>query len=169
VRTAKAALTALLTLLAVGCTSDKIPSHELTEHLVLKQVLLASNSSANLPLIVSAGNKHDLDALDAMEADGRLVLLPPETVIECHHDSTTDPRAIEAASVLSGKLIGRQFYVYRDAADFSKDTVDTAIKKYAPKTNDEMWIRMGGGLIELEKQAREIERLQERAKKVLPK
>jgi hypothetical protein len=71
--------------------------------------------------------------------------------------------------VLSGKLIGRQFYVYRDAADFSKDTVDTAIKKYAPKTNDEMWIRMGGGLIELEKQAREIERLQERAKKVLPK
>ena len=169
----KAALAAFLILLAAGCSSDQqlqlqLAPPEVTEHLVLKQVLLAASSAANLPLIISAGSRHDLEAIDAMEADGRLVLLSPETIIESRHSSTSDQGTVAVISVLSGKLVGKQFYAYQEASDFSKDSVDDAMEKYRPKTNDEMWIRMGGGLIQLEKQGREIERLQERAKK-LPK
>jgi hypothetical protein len=53
-------------------------------------------------------------------------------------------------------LVGKQFYAYQEASGFSKDSVDDAMEKYRPKTNDEMWIRMGGGLIQLEKQGREL-------------
>jgi hypothetical protein len=160
--------------LVAGCRdAPRGQPQQVQEHVVLRQVMLASDSPSNLALIITAGSRTDLDAIDAMEADGRLVLLQPNTVLDCRYASTEVPNAIAVLFVTSGKLIGRQLYAYKDAVDFSEKTLEQAWTKLGneektlPKSADRRWIEAGGGLIELVKLQRDIQEFNERTNKAL--
>jgi hypothetical protein len=73
---------ALIVFLAGSRDAPKIQLQQAQVGVVLKQVMLASDSPSNLELIISASSRNDLDAIDAMEADGRLVLLRPNTALD---------------------------------------------------------------------------------------
>ena len=141
--------------------------------MVLRQVMLASDSPSNLALIIVAGSRSDVDAIDAMEADGRLVLLQPNTALDYRYAGTEDPNAIAVLFVTSGKLIGRQLYAYKDAVDFSEETSEQAWTKLGneektlPKSADRRWIEAGGSLLNLVKLQRDIREVNEQTKKVL--
>jgi hypothetical protein len=164
---------ALMVLLASCRDAPRVQSQQAQEHVVLKQVMLASDSPSNLALIIAAGSRSDLDAIDAMEADGRLVLLQPNTALDCRYATNEDPNAIAVLFVASGKLIGRQLYAYREAVEFSEKTLGQAWtkldkeEKTLPQSADRRWIEAGGSLIKLVKLQRDIREVNKQSKKVL--